>query len=64
MRQLQEQAREAGDSLFVGIGYVQEALLMGTAADIFGDVVYSEALSGVPNPKLDEQLAVYDAATD
>ena len=61
VRQLQEQAREAGDSLFVGIGYVQEALLMGTAADIFGDVVYSEALSGVPNPKLDEQLAVYDA---
>jgi hypothetical protein len=33
---------------------------MGTAADLFGDVVYSQAYTG-PNPKLDPQMQVYDA---
>jgi starch-binding outer membrane protein, SusD/RagB family len=40
---------------------VQEAITMGTGADLFGNLVYSEALSGVANPKLDDQLVVYDS---
>ncbi|PYO48089.1 MAG: hypothetical protein DMD72_08375, partial [Gemmatimonadetes bacterium] len=45
----------------LGILQVQEGMLMGTGADLFGDLVYSQALSGKPNPTLDPQLAVYDS---
>ena len=62
IRQLQANARAQGDTLFLGIAQVQEAILIGTGADMFGDLVYSEALDPTkPNPKLDEQLTVYDA---
>ena len=61
IRKLQANTLAAGDSLFLGIAQIQEALLIGTAADLFGDIVYSEALQGIANPKLDEQLSVYDA---
>lgn len=61
VRQLQENARTQGDTLFLGIAQIQEALLIGTGADLFGDLVYSEALTGEPNPPLDEQLEIYDA---
>lgn len=46
---------------FLGILQVQEGLLMGTGADIFGNLVYKEALTGIANPKLDDQLVVYDS---
>jgi hypothetical protein len=61
VRQLQANAREQGDTLFLGIAQIQEALLMGTGADLFGDLVYSEALLETPNPKLDEQTTIYAA---
>ena len=61
VRKLQDGAKATGDSLMLGIARVQEAMLIGTAADLFGDIVYSEALKGTPNPVLDQQLAVYDA---
>ena len=61
VRQLQDNARAQGDTLFLGIAQVQEALLMGTGADLFGDLVYSQALKGTPNPPLDPQLTVYDS---
>lgn len=60
VRQLEANALEQGDSLFLGIAQIQEAMLMGIAASLFGDVVYSQAL-GEPNPPLDPQLEVYDA---
>jgi starch-binding outer membrane protein, SusD/RagB family len=60
IRRLQEQATAAHDTLFLGISEVQEALLMGTGADLFGDIVYSHALTGEKNPPLDPQLSVYD----
>lgn len=60
VRQLQQNALEQGDTLFLGIAQIQEAMLIGTAASLFGDVVYSQAL-GEPNPPLDPQLEVYDA---
>lgn len=58
---LEKETAAAGDSIFLGIAQVQEGLLMGTGADLFGDLVYSQALSGKPNPMLDDQLAVYDS---
>ena len=61
IRRAQGIASEAGDSVFVGALQVQEALLMGIAADLFGDVVYSQALTNEPNPPLDNQLEVYAA---
>jgi starch-binding outer membrane protein, SusD/RagB family len=63
VRKLQDATRAAGDSLFLGIAQVQEALIMSMGADFFGDLVYSEALKGdeAPNPPLDPQLDVYDA---
>jgi hypothetical protein len=61
IRKLEAQSTAAGDSLFLGIAQVQEALLMGTGADLFGDLVYSQALKGTPNPPLDPQLTVYDS---
>jgi starch-binding outer membrane protein, SusD/RagB family len=60
IRRLQQQAAAAHDTLFLGISEVQEALLMGTGADLFGDLVYSHALTGEKNPPLDPQLSVYD----
>jgi hypothetical protein len=63
VRKLQANTRASGDSLFLGIAQVQEALIMSAGADFFGDLVYSEALKGdeSPNPPLDPQLEVYDA---
>jgi hypothetical protein len=61
VRQLQANAIAQGDTLFLGIAQVQEALLMGTGADLFGDLVYSQALKGTPNPALDKQMAIYDS---
>ena len=61
VRRLETQAAAAKDSLFLGIAQVQEALLVGTCADLFGDLVYSQALKGKDNPTVDDQLAVYDS---
>lgn len=45
-----------------GIAKVHEALLMGTAASIWGDIPYSEAVTeGIDTPKLDSQQSVYEA---
>ncbi|HYD54029.1 MAG TPA: SusD/RagB family nutrient-binding outer membrane lipoprotein, partial [Gemmatimonadaceae bacterium] len=62
IRKLQARAAESRDSLMLGIAQVEEALLVGTAADLFGDITYSEALQfDRQNPALDPQLEVYDA---
>ena len=45
----------------LGILQVQEGITMGTGADLFGNLVYSEALSDKTNPILDNQLTVYDS---
>jgi len=61
IKKLQTGARQLGDSLYVGMAQIEEGALMGTGADIFGDLVYKEALQGIPNPVLDDQLSVYDS---
>lgn len=60
LRRLEAQTSEAHDSVFHGVALVSEALLMGTGADLFGDLTYTHALTGEQNPPLDPQLAVYD----
>ena len=53
--------RERGDSAFAGTAMVLEALTMGTAASIWGDLPYSQAGDPVafPVPTLDPQREVY-----
>jgi hypothetical protein len=57
----QQLARDAGNFNLLGITQVQEAITMGTGADLFGNLVYSHALSEEANPPLDDQMAVYDS---
>jgi hypothetical protein len=61
LRRLEEQTSAAHDSVFLGIAQVMEGLLMGTGADMFGKLTYTEALSNQLNPSLDSQLAIYDS---
>jgi len=61
IRKLEDAALASHDSVFLGIARVQEAITMGTGADMFGDLVYSEALQNIRNPKVDPQLSVYDS---
>ena len=55
------QTLAANDTVFHGIAEVMEALLMGTGADLFGDLTYTHALTNEQNPPLDPQLAIYDS---
>ena len=57
----QEIAKSEQNFALLGILQVQEAITMGTGADLFGDLVYSKALSNEANPPLDDQLVVYDS---
>jgi hypothetical protein len=60
IRKLQTGAAAVFDTLMLGTAQVLEGAVMGTGADLFGDLVYNEALKGTPNPLLDPQLQVYD----
>lgn len=50
----------AGDMQFKGIAEVWEALVIGSAADVFGDIPYREAAGSEAHPHYDPQLQVYD----
>jgi hypothetical protein len=56
---IQAQARAAGQLQFLGIAQVWEALVVGTLADYWGDIPYSQASGGAATPTLDAQGAVY-----
>ncbi|HYH78751.1 MAG TPA: SusD/RagB family nutrient-binding outer membrane lipoprotein [Longimicrobium sp.] len=58
-RKIQAAAVEAGDAQTEGIAQVWEAFQMGTAASIWGDIPYREAVIGNPTPHLDPQQQVY-----
>ncbi|HKV51192.1 MAG TPA: SusD/RagB family nutrient-binding outer membrane lipoprotein [Gemmatimonadaceae bacterium] len=58
-RTIQQQALAAGDTTYAGIAKVMEALTMGTVADVWGDVPYSQAVSSVLEPALDPQQTVF-----
>ena len=60
LRRVQGLARAAGDRQFEGIAKAWEALAIGSAADLWGDVPYREAVQAdIPTPKLDPQQQVY-----
>ncbi len=59
IRRIEQLADSSGDKVYAGIGRVLEALQIGLAADIWGDIPYSEAVSDVATPKLDPQQEVY-----
>ncbi len=49
------------DKLLAGIARVVEAHTIGTCASMWGDVPYSEAASGLEDPKFDSQSSVFAA---
>ena len=62
IRKLQAKVTEQKDRTYLGIAKIVEAFDIGTAADIWGDIPYSEAVTpAIATPKLDKQLAVYAA---
>ena len=60
IRKIEASAAAAPDSVFLGIAQIYEALVIGTAADVWGDIPYTQALNAA-TPTLDNQLAVYDS---
>ncbi|MDQ2931441.1 MAG: SusD/RagB family nutrient-binding outer membrane lipoprotein [Gemmatimonadota bacterium] len=62
LRKIDSSVTVVGDSIFLGISKVLEAWYIGTAADMWGDVPYSQADSffKYPTPVLDPQQTVYD----
>jgi len=62
LRRIQAAATEIGDKKYLAIAQVLEALQIGTAADFWGNIPYSEANDpAIATPKLDPQLEVYAA---
>jgi hypothetical protein len=63
IRKVEELARDAGDMQYLGMAQVIEAIEIGTTADIWGDIPYSQAAKpdSFPDPQLDAQTDVYDA---
>lgn len=60
LHKMQQLARVVNDSIYIGIGKVYEALVIGTAASIWGDIPYREAAdSTIEVPAFDGQLQVY-----
>jgi hypothetical protein len=61
IRAVQASAEAAGDDQYLGITQILEALLIGTAADIWGDIPYSEAAfpDSIPTPAFDAQMDIY-----
>lgn len=59
IRRLEAQVDAAGDKLFGGIARVEDALASGFAADLWGDIPYSEALLAAKPANLTPQLQVY-----
>jgi hypothetical protein len=58
-----QKAHGVHDSLYIGIGKVWEALIIGTAASLWGDIPYREAAdSTLETPDFDPQLQVYQDA--
>ena len=55
---VEDKARAAGDSTWLGIGEIWEAFTMGTASDMWGDIPYSEAVSGNTAPVLDDRMTI------
>ena len=60
IRQVEVDARAIGDSGYLAIAKVWEALTMGTASDQWGNIPYSQVTAS-PTPPLDNRFAVLDS---
>jgi hypothetical protein len=61
LRTVQANSEAAGDKVYKGIAEVLEAMDIGYAADVWGDIPYREAnADDKPEPAFDPQLQVYD----
>ena len=60
IRQVEGLADKANDKLYKGITEVLEVMNMMFAADIWGDVPYSQAVGTNATPAFDPQMTVYD----
>jgi len=60
IKSIEARSDSAGDMQFKGVAEVWEALVIGTAADLWGDIPYREAAGDVNEPQYDPQLQVYD----
>jgi len=61
IRKIEAIADSSKDNVYGGIGRVLEALTVGVAADVWGDIPYSEAVAEAISPTLDPQQQVYAA---
>ena len=61
LRKIEAAKRAAGDSAFLGITKIWEAFDIGVAADLWGNIPYTQAVGSNPTSSLDNQLAVYDS---
>ena len=61
IRKIEAIADSAKDDVYGGVGRVLEALTVGLAADVWGDIPYSEAVANAISPKLDPQEDAYAA---
>lgn len=67
IRTMNPVAEEAGQYTHIAIGQILEAYIIISMVDFFGDIPYSEAVSGgdgVLNPALDSGASVYKAADE
>ena len=61
LRKIQSDSEAKGRREYAGIAKVWEALIMGMASSLWGDLPYSEAVSDVETPKLDKMSDIYAA---
>lgn len=59
LRNIQAAANAAGDKFLEGIAKIWEGYTIGTAASVWGDLPYSQALNPAVLPKLDSQQSIY-----
>src|SRR5262249_28445137 len=60
VRKMAQIARKVNDSLYIGLSKVYEALIMGYAADLWGDIPYRTAADSTNlTPNSEPQLQVY-----
>jgi len=66
IRILRNKAEEQGRNVYAGLARMYESLSMSTAADLWGDIPYSQAVnpSDYPDPVYDSQSSVHDAILD
>jgi starch-binding outer membrane protein, SusD/RagB family len=58
MRLVEADAQATGDSTWLGIAKIWEALTIGTASDMWGNIPYSQAVAATTSPPLDNRFVI------